>query len=593
MTTFVSYAVLTTPQRIFAVLLRRGRLPLVDLRRHTKLTPRQLRHGLVVLIQQNLLYHNTQPNTENPDQPTTYYEANEDAAYFLLRSGRILQIIETRYGKDAKDVVQNLLLLGHAKVGDLVEAYKSKTKLINGHTNGTVNGDSEKTSINLDGILKRLLDDGFVEPLVKSMFKSPSDTNIEAEKEITKAAGAAATAGASKAGKAADQLKHDVERNIEKARQQRSWKDGNLKRYNNNIVPASEKRRKLANGRAAAPGPGVFEDDVVLDRDIVVRVNYERCTVALRSDALAAAADSEFGPIPSQVYGSLLQILEDKIPKCRSKEEDKDDDDMTGKSVTVSQLSNVLSSNINVSQGIGIVPSEWAKLKPGELPPQATNGKRKRGYESPEDSDGDVVAMDATADRQSRMSRVKDHLSLISIDRQDLLKRLSNDGLGEFTIHFKEAMAFLREVELDTYIAATFGKVGLRLSHVLRKFGKLDEKQIQKIALMKMGEVRKTLIRMQMAGFADIQEVPKDALRTPNRMIFLWWFDTERICVQLLDNICKTICRCLEVLEAERYKARDIIALANRSDVAANEIEALTHEHMEQLTAFRDRKSVV
>ena len=46
-----------------------------------------------------------------------------------------------------------------------------------------MNGDGEKSSINLDGILKRLLDDGFVEPLVKSMFKSPSDTYLEAEKE--------------------------------------------------------------------------------------------------------------------------------------------------------------------------------------------------------------------------------------------------------------------------------------------------------------------------------------------------------------------------------------------------------------------------
>ena len=538
-----------------------------------------------MLIQQNLIYHNTEIDTG-----VTYYEANEDAAYFLLRSGRILQIIETRYGKDAKDVVQNLLLLGHAKVGDLVDAYQSKTKLTNGQTNGTttgINGIEGSNNFNLDGILKRLLDDGFVEPLVKSMFKSPADTYLEAERGITRSAGAAATAGASKAGKTADLLKHDVERTVETARRQRSWKEGNLKRYDKNVIPASEKRRKLANGRAAAAGPGEFENDIVLDRDLVVRVNFERCTVALRTEALAAAAESEFGTIPAQVYGSLLQILEDKIPRCKSAAEDVHDDDTAGKSVTVSQLSSSLSSEINVSQGIGMVPSEWAKLKPGEIPPQASNGKRKRGYESPEDSDGDVVSMDATGDRQSRMSRVKDHLSLISVDRQDLLKRVSNDGLGEFIVPFKEATAFLREVELDTYIAATFGKVGLRLSHVLRKFGKLDEKQIQKIALMKQGEVRKTLIRMEMAGFADIQEVPKDAMRTPNRTIFLWWFDTERVSVQLLDNICKTICRCLEVLETERYKSRDIIALSRRSDVAENEIEALTSEHLEELTNFR------
>ncbi len=568
---------LTTLQRIFAVLLRRGRLPISGLQQHTKLNPRQLRHGLVVLIQQNLLYH----NTEN-DTGVTYYEANEDAAYFLLRSGRILEIIQNRYGNDAKDVVQNLLLLGHAKVADLAEAYKSKAKLTNGTANGQVNGNSN--SVNLDGILKRLLDDGFVEPLVKSMFKSPADIFSETEREMIRAGGD--STGPPKAGKAADELRLQVLRSMERAREQRSWRSGNLKRYNTGIVPASEKRRKLANGRAAATGPDVFEDDVLLDRDLVVRANFERCTVALRTDALAAAAENEFGTIPSQVYGTLLRTLEDKVPRCKQIDELKEDEDASTNSVTVSQLATVLDSNINVSQGIGIVPPEWAKLKPGDMPSQF-NGKRKRGYESPADSEDEGEGVRDMDSKQSRMTRLKDHLGLVSIDRQDLLKRLSNDGLGEFTVPFEQATAFLKETELDTYIAATFGKQGLRLSHVLRKYGKLDEKQIHKIALMKQGEVRKTLIRMQMAGFADIQEVPKDAMRTPNRTIFLWWFDTERVQVHVLDNICKTICRCLEVLEAERYKARDIIAMANRSDVVANEIEVLTPEHLKELTAFR------
>lgn len=538
-----------------------------------------------------MLYHTTESDTG-----TTYYEANEEAAYFLLRSGKVLDIVQKRYGKDAKDVVQNLFLLGHAKVGDLVDAYKLKKSHATAQVNGT-QASGPALPVNLDGILKRLLDDGIVEPLVTGMFRSPSDAYNEAERDILRSTNSAA--GGSKTGKAAMELLRDVNRTLERHREQRSWKGGSMKRYHNGILPGSEKRRKLVNGSAATAGLDHFEDDVVLDRDLVVRVNYEKCTVALRSEALVSAAASEFGVIPAQVYGGLLCVLEDKITVCKSGNEDEaDDDDAEPNSCTSTRLGSVLSSDINVFKGIGHVPEEWQKLKPGEIPSQSSS-KRKRGYESPDASDDDIVVRNPRTNgvngagaesRQTRLTRIKDQLSLISIDRQDLLKRLSNDGLGEFTVPFRQATAFMRQNELDTYIAAAFGKEGLRLSHVLRKYGKLDEKQIQKLALMKQGEVRKTLVRMQMAGFADIQEVPKDAMRTPNRMIFLWWFDTERIYKLLLDIICKTMCRCFEVLETERYKARDVLASASRTDVANNEAEMLTMESMTQLTTFRDKE---
>jgi DNA-directed RNA polymerase III subunit RPC3 len=122
---------------------------------------------------------------------------------------------------------------------------------------------------------------------------------------------------------------------------------------------------------------------------------------------------------------------------------------------------------------------------------------------------------------------------------------------------------------------------------VLRKFGKLDEKQIQKIALMKQGEVRKVLLRMQMHGFADIQEVPKDASRAPGRTVFLWWFDMDRVIKLMLEILYKTLCRCLEVLEVSRYEARDALALAGRDDVKGNEDEMLPENYLREFRAFQ------
>lgn len=237
-----------------------------------------MRHGLVVLIQQNLLFHNTEQ-----ESGSTYYEANEDSAYFLLRSGRILETVEERYGVDARDVVQNLLLLGHTKVADLAEAYESKNKTTNGHTNGangvngaTVDGhgsngssnatnghhDDQNPAINLDGILARLLDDGFVEPVVESMFRSPKDAYNQAEKEAL----SSSDSGASKSAKATLELKRIVTATLQKQYEERSWRHGNMKRYMPGGHPkGADKRRKLASGKPAILGSGSYDEEIKLD----------------------------------------------------------------------------------------------------------------------------------------------------------------------------------------------------------------------------------------------------------------------------------------------------------------------------------------
>lgn len=105
-------------KRIFEVLLCYGRLSLPALQRYAELSNRLAKHGLSVLIQQHLVLWYT-----SPDDRMTLYEANTAVAYSLVRSGKYIQIAEAQAGQFAGKVVSNLLLLGHARVGDLVQAY--------------------------------------------------------------------------------------------------------------------------------------------------------------------------------------------------------------------------------------------------------------------------------------------------------------------------------------------------------------------------------------------------------------------------------------------------------------------------------------
>src|SRR5438045_4012247 len=105
-------------QKVFAVLARLGRLPLPAIVQHTGLHHQHIRHGLAVLIQQNLAFHYT-----DPDTLVAFYEANLENAYALVRSGKIIEFVIERHGRLAGGVIQNLLLLGHAKIEDLSNAY--------------------------------------------------------------------------------------------------------------------------------------------------------------------------------------------------------------------------------------------------------------------------------------------------------------------------------------------------------------------------------------------------------------------------------------------------------------------------------------
>jgi DNA-directed RNA polymerase III subunit RPC3 len=223
-----------------------------------------LRHGLVVLVQQGLVYHNTEADTG-----VTHYEANPDAAYGLVRSGKIMDVIESRYGVEARDVVQNLFLLGNSNVSDLTAAYESKRKTqSNGHTNGHTtkngaNGQSKPRIIStgkLHAILERLLETGYIEIVQEGMSLSPSDTYNKIEREILQTQFGGSTKGA----KQKDELKAKVQHRLRELRESREWKAKGKKRPLNggvNGINGANKRRRLSNGEQTVNGDFNFDED--------------------------------------------------------------------------------------------------------------------------------------------------------------------------------------------------------------------------------------------------------------------------------------------------------------------------------------------
>jgi DNA-directed RNA polymerase III subunit RPC3 len=237
------------------------------------MTPRQVRHGLAVLQQHNLLFYHVDPSAEFAS-----YEANADHAYNLVRTGKILEMVDTSFGPAAKDVMQSLLLSGQTRISDLVAAYREKIEQANqtaailgddddfgAETNG-VNGDSQpakkagllvKSTAHLNTLICRLVEAELIDVVHAKSFESPEDVLKTVEKEVMDKHFPAGVKG----NKAKIELQERIAEGLRKVR----GESKSLKRKLEQNGGSAAKRRKLAVELGGANGVQDEDMDPALD----------------------------------------------------------------------------------------------------------------------------------------------------------------------------------------------------------------------------------------------------------------------------------------------------------------------------------------
>lgn len=327
-----------------------------------------------------------------------------------------------------------------------------------------------------------------------------------------------------------------------------------------------------------------------------MRVNHTKCQVVLRNVRLVELAELTIGKTTSLVYALLLDKLERQIPRCKKDPiVDKTGDELSLPKFTAIQISNALKdTDIDVSLGIG-------KAKTEEV---GANGTNENGH-----ANGDVDGDDPFEDpipvrpekrqretgsaRENHMLHLGNHLDLLQ--GEGLISKLGNDGQGTYTVDFENLIKRIQEVELFQIIEENFGREGHRLARILSKVGRVDEKTLEKRALMKQKDVRTTLAAMQIAGMIEIQEVPKDlANRVNNRTLFLCFIDIARVSDVLLDKIYQSMSRLLQRLAVERRASASVLELIERSDLrhAAPE-NYLEPKQLEELHNFQRKEELL
>ncbi|KAI1493034.1 RNA polymerase III subunit RPC82 [Biscogniauxia mediterranea] len=609
------------PSRLMATLIAKGRSTVAHLAHHTSLNHRQVRHGLVVLVQQNLVFTFT-----DQDSAVTHYEANVDGAYNLIRIGKILDMIDTKFGRPAKLLVHDVLLLGHAEIAEVVRRYKGEgtgqkkpghddslsddRQHVNGDADlhhNHVNGNGELSPFTDDAepdpaeeaynVLAQLIGLGFLESVSTMTYQSPQDFKSTVEQDVLKD-----FPNGVRGSKQASEYDARLRERMREIRAERT----SLKRELEMKIEfePSAKRRKLTNG-GASNGLTTLTSGGYWLRDqeghTVIRLNYEKCMVELRNQKLADQVEDLIGETTAHVYRALLSALSRKISGCQADPATMTDDELMGPRVKTGEVFEHLNPSVDVSGGIGTASEDEINIRRAEkirrYPPETKGSSLRATLEEgdeligsdDEDYDhsaetGTGLAMNGSREskteavngeassRLQRLRHMRQHLLILAESKQGFLRHCGND---EWTVDFSPLLQHLRYLELDTMIEETFGRQGLRLTRILREKGKIDDKTLPTMALMRKPDVHVKMAEMEMAGLLDVQEVPRDNNRAANRTIFFWFFDEERTLKRTLDNAYKSMVRCLQRLEVERRKKRNVLSVTERKDVKGMEEEKL------------------
>ncbi|KAI4274440.1 MAG: hypothetical protein L6R38_006099 [Xanthoria sp. 2 TBL-2021] len=333
------------PSQVFHALAFNGRLSFSGLVHHTRFSPVEVRHSLSVLIQQQLVLWYDPDNIGQ-----AFYEANLENSYLLARSGKYIQLLKDRFEDFTSELISNVIILGHVRVGDLTRTYfpsidergpvseivaSDRLSQLSDEHFVKPNGDTGKavhTADELHSAISDLLGAGLLCLVHEWYFRSAADNIAEAEHVVPRD-------GSIKSKKQQEATwELDVQQKLE------DWKYGskadikalaqNLHRkkrtFDGDLDELPTKKRKLAGSRANGSHQIASDQELAssgwLDQNLVVRVNHEKLKIIMRNQQLVALAEESIGTPTSIVYAELLRAAEPQLRKCKNELYIADDD---------------------------------------------------------------------------------------------------------------------------------------------------------------------------------------------------------------------------------------------------------------------------
>ncbi|KAK5136441.1 hypothetical protein LTR08_003086 [Meristemomyces frigidus] len=597
--------------QIFATLTEHGRQTIHALAEHAGLPMRRVRAAVGSLMEEQLIHQYAEEGAPS------YYSNNWRNAYNLVRHTNIVDLVNDRHGERAGHIVGNILQLGHARVGDLADAYEllpvSKRDGGVDTDNGMSNGGAKTNGAAASHVgsasechssLRALLRAGILVKVGMRAYMPPSDLQEQIDEAVI---------SEQFPDRKVTGPKKQYEFKLATNSLKRKWRDedaysdlkdvsssrGAIKRPADHFMN-NNKRIKVngdsGNGMHAAVN-GEHSGPKLPD-DMVVRIDFTRCTLALRSRQLQQLAKRFCGGLTATVYGALLQTLEGKVRAVHDDvaAENSDDDDESSLPVcTVSEVAEFLDPSLDLGASIKGLSTEKKVLngagKKGKMRHAQDDDFAELGIKrehSDSDEEPTTNGYSGYRDRAKRIAAIEAHLSLLEEHSKHFCKRHRAHGSNEWRVNFPALTTTLIEAELDATIQARYGRIALRVVRLLRAKGKLEEKQVATGAMMRIKDVRAVLTELQFHGILEAQELPKDNARQPSRTLYLWYCDTKRAQQLILQQTYRAMTRSLQRIPVERENYRTVIEKAERTDVKGHEQEKLEQPEKQALREWRE-----
>jgi DNA-directed RNA polymerase III subunit RPC3 len=611
-----------TTQRVYSVLARHGRQTLAAVAKASYLNSRQIKYGLVILLQQHLVFH-----SGNDSQPT-YYEIDWQNSYALVRLGKVTKLVEDRFGRKAANVMTNLLRLGHTRIADLKEAYfptetesdeesdddikngiGKKRKRGNGDTNGSattngmVNGGDVKPVVNGDHahtnggpveepnqddaeddgeigsveelyeVIERLVQKGWIRTMTESQYLSPGDMHDILQQE---------TIDQDLSGQQPTGIKDKAICHRNTLERKRNMRDKWLevprfsrKRPADTDYSNPTKRIKTNGANGFSSTGGASPED-----KLVIRVNPEKIAVAMRTEQLVSLVEQRLGHVTAYIYRTMLQELEANTPRCYEEypeppsagDEGGDNQIDPRNLVTARDVAKKISKHFDICEG----------LDPNSIVAITRKGHVRTSNVLSQPIDPSTL----NTDEKTRV--IDKHIQLLSEDPTHFVTWHSRAGYSQWHIEFPEIAKQLIQTEIENTVSARKGTLGVKLIRALRKKGKLDERATCNAMMMSAGDIRGIVNDLTVQGIVQTQEIPKVERREAKHSLHLIWYDRQRAREKLLHDTYKGMVRILQRIQFEREKVQPLLSKAERSDVVGNEEKWLSKGELDALRKWKE-----
>ncbi|KAI9023741.1 RNA polymerase III subunit RPC82-domain-containing protein [Phycomyces nitens] len=289
---------------------------------------------------------------------------------------------------------------------------------------------------------------------------------------------------------------------------------------------AGLKRKAIDAMSSAHKRMAVEVEDLEVDEKIYFRINYERFNILFRNNSVMDYATERINRTAGQVVKAFFEHGKSKIRSLHENE---------SPSATPMHIANIIPQDV-VSQGDIVLQPDL--IHPGKKP-----------------SVQDVIT---------------GYITLLKIDSAGFVKSRDELGANQYSVNFLKLRENMKRKLLEGLVREKMGVATCRILRILIEKGKLDESQVQKLAMLPPKDTREKLALLNLRGFVEIQAMPRTADRAPGRSFHLWYVPLEKIYEELLVDVYRTVAN-LQQRRRQELKTRSrLLEKLNRQDVKEN-----------------------